>query len=89
MRAMANKQYTPNSIRSLGAYYGALIETDSNFLIALQNASIHQAALSDFGVYFLSPNQTNSNSSIILLTNEYTPNLNKESWCILQRWQSK
>jgi hypothetical protein len=75
---MANKQYTPNSIRTLGVYYGALIETDSNFLIALQNASIHQAALSGFGVYFRSPNQTNSNCAIVLLTSEYIPNLNKD-----------
>ena len=71
---MANKQYTPNSIRSLGVYYGAVIETDSNFLIPLQNASIHQAVLSGFGVYFRPPNQTNSNCSILLLTSEYTPN---------------
>jgi hypothetical protein len=41
------------------------METDSNFLIALQNAGIHQAALSGFGVYFRLLNQTNSNGSII------------------------
>lgn len=78
MRAMANKQYTPNSIRSLGVYYGAVIKTDSNFLIALQNAGIHQAALLGFGVYFRSSKQTNSNCFIILLINDYTPKLNKE-----------
>ncbi len=64
-------------------------ETDSNFSITLQNASIHQATLSSFGVYFRSPDQTNRNSSIILLISEYTPNVTKEYWCILQRWQSK
>ncbi len=65
------------------------MKTDSNFLIALQNVSIHQAALSDFGVYFRSLNQTNSNCSIVLLTSEYTPKLNKEYGFMLKRWQLK
>jgi len=35
-------------VEMLGVCYGALIETDSNFLSALQNAGVHQAALSGF-----------------------------------------
>ena len=67
----------------LGVCYGALIVTDSNFLSALQNAGVHQAALSGFGVYLGSINQTNRNCSIILLISEYTPSFIVGSWCIL------